>query len=73
MRCTIIRAEEGKAQLRCNFDVQDLDNAQWYGLSDLEVERQMADRISFMSFLGFQINFLIRGRFGYSENAWQRP
>jgi len=26
---------------------------QWYGLSDLEVERQMADRISFMSFLGF--------------------
>jgi IS5 family transposase len=26
---------------------------QWYGLSDLEIERQMADRISFMSFLGF--------------------
>jgi hypothetical protein len=26
---------------------------QWYGLSDLEVERQIADRISFMSFLGF--------------------
>jgi IS5 family transposase len=26
---------------------------QWYGMSDLEVERQMADRISFMSFLGF--------------------
>ena len=26
---------------------------QWYGLSDLEVERQMVDRISFMSFLGF--------------------
>ena len=26
---------------------------QWYGLSDLEVERQMADRISFMAFLGF--------------------
>ena len=25
----------------------------WYGLSDLEVERQMADRISFMAFLGF--------------------
>jgi len=25
----------------------------WYGLSDLEIERQMADRISFMSFLGF--------------------
>lgn len=25
----------------------------WFGLSDLEVERQMADRISFMSFLGF--------------------
>src|SRR5512136_1978550 len=26
---------------------------QWFGLSDLEIERQMADRISFMSFLGF--------------------
>ncbi len=26
---------------------------QWFGLNDLEVERQMADRISFMSFLGF--------------------
>ncbi len=26
---------------------------QWYGLNDLEVGRQMADRISFMSFLGF--------------------
>jgi len=26
---------------------------QWYGLSDLEIERQMADRISFMAFLGF--------------------
>jgi IS5 family transposase len=26
---------------------------QWYGLNDLEVERQMADRISFMSFLSF--------------------
>ena len=25
----------------------------WYGLSDMEVERQMADRISFMAFLGF--------------------
>ena len=26
---------------------------QWYGLNDLEVERQMSDRISFMSFPGF--------------------
>ena len=26
---------------------------QWYGLNNLEVERQMADRISFISFLGF--------------------
>ena len=26
---------------------------EWYGLSDLEVERQIADRISFMAFLGF--------------------
>ena len=29
----------------------------WYGLSDLEVERQMADRISFMAFLGFPAPF----------------
>src|SRR5512139_2127644 len=26
---------------------------QWYGLSAFEMERQMADRISFMAFLGF--------------------
>ena len=26
---------------------------QWFGLNDLKVERQIADRISFMSFLGF--------------------
>jgi len=25
----------------------------WYGLSDLEIERQMADRISFMAFLDY--------------------
>jgi IS5 family transposase len=30
---------------------------QWYGMSDLEVERQMADRISFMVFLGFSNPF----------------
>jgi transposase, IS5 family len=30
---------------------------QWYGLSDLEVERQMADRISFMAFLGYPSPF----------------
>jgi IS5 family transposase len=30
-----------------------LNLQKWYGLSDLEVERQMADRISFMAFLGF--------------------
>jgi IS5 family transposase len=42
---------------------------QWYGLSDLEVERQIADRISFMAFLGFLIPFQIPGQYGYSENA----
>jgi IS5 family transposase len=30
---------------------------QWYGLNDLEVERKMADRILFMSFLGFSDPF----------------
>ena len=29
----------------------------WYGLSDLAVERQMSDRISFMAFLGFPDQF----------------
>lgn len=29
----------------------------WYGLSDLEIGRQMADRISFMAFLGFPAPF----------------
>ena len=47
---------------------------QWYGLSDLEVERQMADRISFMSFLGFPDPFpdsrtiwLLRERMAITE------
>jgi transposase, IS5 family len=44
---------------------------QWYGLSDLEVERQMADRISFMDFLVFQIRSQIPGRYGCSENVWR--
>jgi len=42
---------------RPNFDVilmfKILILQQWYGLSDLAVEREMADRISFMAFLGF--------------------
>ena len=37
---------------------------QWYGMSDLEVERQMADRISFMAFLGFP------DPFPYSRTIW---
>ena len=40
-----------------NFDVivmfKILILQQWYGLSDLEVERQIADRLSFMEFLGY--------------------
>jgi len=28
----------------------------WYGLSNLEFERQMADRISFMAFLDFRMD-----------------
>jgi IS5 family transposase len=46
---------------------------QWYGLSDLEVERQMADRISFMSFLVFLNHSPIPGQYGYSGNAWRLP
>jgi IS5 family transposase len=42
---------------RPNYDVilmfKILILQQWYGLNDLEVERQMADRISFMSFFQF--------------------
>ena len=42
---------------RPNFDVilmfKILILQQWYGLSDLAVEREMADRISFKAFLGF--------------------
>ena len=55
---------------------------QWYGLSDLDVERQMADRISFMSFLGFPNPFpdsrtiwLFRERMaktGKDEVVWGR-
>lgn len=42
---------------RPNFDVilmfKILALEEWYGLNDLEVERQIADRVSFMGFLGF--------------------
>ena len=42
---------------RPNFDVilmfKVLLLQQWYGLSDLEAEKQISDRISFMKFLGF--------------------
>ena len=42
---------------RPNYDVvmmfKILILQKWYGLSDLEVEKQMTDRISFMAFLGF--------------------
>jgi IS5 family transposase len=42
---------------RPNYDVilmfKILILQQWYGLSDLEIERQVADRLSFMAFLGF--------------------
>src|SRR5512139_3918354 len=43
---------------------------QWYGLSDLEVERQMADRISFMAFLSFPDPFLDSRTICYSESEW---
>lgn len=42
---------------RPNFDViimfKILILQQWYGLSDLEAERQISDRLSFMEFLGY--------------------
>jgi IS5 family transposase len=44
---------------------------QCYGLSDLEIERQMAERLSFMAFLGFpnplpgfQNNMAVQGAHG---------
>jgi len=40
---------------------------QWYGLSDPELERQAADRLSFRRFLGFP-----ERRSGFSGNASQR-
>jgi IS5 family transposase len=39
----------------------------WYGLSDLEVERQMADRISFMAFLGFPNQFPDPAQYGFIQ------
>ena len=41
----------------------------WHGLSDLGIERQMADRISFMRFLIILIHCQTPGRYGYSSNA----
>ena len=44
----------------------------WYGLSDLEVERQMADLYHLWLFLVFLIPSQIPEPYGYSNNAWQR-
>jgi len=59
IRCILEEMYDNKSEKggRPNCDVilmfKILILQQWYGLNDLEVERQMADRISFMSFLGF--------------------
>ncbi|MDD1761993.1 MAG: IS5 family transposase [Methanothrix sp.] len=59
IRCILEEMYDNKSERggRPNCDVilmfKILILQQWYGLSDLEVERQMADRISFMAFLGF--------------------
>ena len=54
MRCLKTKPRKGG---RPNCDVivmfKILILQQWYGLSDLEVERQIADRLSFMEFLGY--------------------
>jgi IS5 family transposase len=54
---------------------------QWYGLSDLETENQISDRISFMKFLGFPDSvpesrtiWLFRERMaqtGKDETVWE--
>jgi len=41
----------------------------WYGLSDLELERQANDRISFHKFLGFPETIPDRGTEKISKNA----
>ena len=59
IRCILDEMYDNKSERggRPNCDVilmlKILILQRWYGLSDLEVERQMADRISFMAFLGF--------------------
>ena len=59
IRCILEEMYDNKSERggRPNCDVilmfKILILQQWYGLSDLEVERQMSDRISFMAFLGF--------------------
>ena len=46
---------------------------QWYGLSDLEIERQMAESISFMAFLGFPNPFPDSRTIWLLESAWLGP
>jgi IS5 family transposase len=59
IRCILDEMYDNKSERggRPNCDVilmfKILILQQWYGLSDLEVERQMADCISFMTFLDF--------------------
>lgn len=45
---------------------------QWYGLSDLEVERQMADESHLWLFSAFLNHSPIPGPYGYLTNAWLR-
>ncbi len=58
---------------RPNFDVilmlKVLLLQQWYGLSDMEAERQIADRISFMKFLNFPKTIPDSRTICYSENV----
>ena len=48
---------------------------QWYGLSDPELERQAADRLSFIKFLGFPADipdFTTVWKFR-EQSGWRRP
>lgn len=58
---------------RPNYDVlmmfRILILEEWYGLSDVEVVRQITDRVSFMGFLVFRSGSPTPARYGCSRNA----
>jgi len=72
MKCITIRLRRVEDRTAMLFDVQNSHPSTMVCLSDLEIERQCPTASHSCRFSVFRIRFQILGRYGYSENAWQR-